>query len=141
MVLAFVSLVAGATAGILAAAFRLSLSCADRLRDALIIWSARQGLVGPVAVVGLCAAATVVAAWLVRRFSPHAVGSGIPHVEAQLAGSWSGNPLRIILVKFFGGLLAIGAGLALGREGPTVQLGGSLALLFGRIARCNTEEC
>jgi len=141
LVLAFLSLLAGSAAGVLAAAFRLALSSADRLRGALIALSHSEGIVGLFAVVGLCAAATAVASWLVQRFSPHSVGSGIPHVEAQLGGNWSGNPLAIIFVKFFGGLLAIGAGLALGREGPTVQMGGSLALLCGRVARCSEGEC
>src|SRR5262249_44373920 len=74
-------------------------------------------------------------------FSPEAIGSGIPHVEAQLNGQWSGSPLRIIPVKFFGGLMAIGAGLALGREGPIVQMGASLAHLFGQILKRNEDEC
>jgi CIC family chloride channel protein len=107
----------------------------------MLAWSHNQGVVGFFATVGLCTVATGTAAWLVRRYSPHATGSGIPHVEAQLAGNWSGNPLRIILVKFLGGLLAIGAGLALGREGPTVQMGGSLALLLGRLLRRTEAEC
>jgi len=125
LVLAFLSLLSGSAAGVLAAAFRLALSFADRLRGALIALSHSEGIVGLFAVAGLCAAATAVASWLVQRFSAHSVGSGIAHVVAQLGGNWSGNPLAIIFVKFFGGLLAIGAGLAPGREGPTVQMGGS----------------
>jgi CIC family chloride channel protein len=37
-----------------------------------------------------------------------------------------------VLVKFFGGLPAIGSGLALGREGPTVQMGASLSSMISR---------
>jgi CIC family chloride channel protein len=139
--LASLSLIAGAGAGLLAAAFRLALRGADQFREELLNLTHRGGVVGCLSFVTVSALATAGAAWLVRRFSPHAAGSGIPHVEAQLEGSWSGSPLRIIPVKFVGGLLAIGAGLALGREGPTVQMGGSLALLLGRRARCTDEEC
>jgi chloride channel protein, CIC family len=139
--LAFLSLVVGASAGLLAAAFRLALAQGDRLRGALLVWSHAHGAAGFLATIAICAAATTVAAWLVRRFSAQATGSGIPQIEAQLRGNWSGDPLRTILVKFLGGWLAIGAGLALGREGPTVQMGGSLGLVWGRIARRGEDEC
>jgi len=55
----------------------------------------------------------VVAAWLVRRYSPHAAGSGIPHVEAVLNEDLPQAPFSIIPVKFVAGVLAIGSGLAL----------------------------
>jgi adenylate cyclase len=41
----------------------------------------------------------------------------------------------LIPVKFFGGLLAIGAGMALGREGPSVQMGAVVADLVGKAGR------
>jgi chloride channel protein, CIC family len=141
LALALLSTFTGIAVGLLSAAFRLALSSGERWRGALLEWSHHRGVVGLLAVLGICATATAVAAWLVHRFSPHATGSGIPHVEAELRGDWSGSPLRIILVKFFGGLISISAGLALGREGPTVQMGGSVALIFGRLARCAEEEC
>jgi chloride channel protein, CIC family len=73
----------------------------------------------------------------VRRFSPEASGSGIPHAEAVLREEVPPAPFRMLPVKFFGGLLAIGAGLALGREGPSVQMGASIAHMVGRLA-CRT---
>jgi CIC family chloride channel protein len=139
--LALLALVAGAVAGLVGAVFRLSLMLADQFRNALITWThGREGL-GFLLVVGVCAGATAIAAWLVRRYSPHAAGSGIPHVEAVLRGELPPIPFRVIPVKFFGGLLAIGAGLALGREGPTVQMGASLAHLVGKIFGRSWPDC
>ena len=140
-VLALLSLIAGGAAGLLAAVFRLALQRADRFRDSALSWAHSYGIVGFLVILGVSAITTALAAWLVRCLSPHATGSGIPHVEAQLKGKWSGSPLRIIPVKFMGGLLAMGTGLALGREGPSVQMGASLAHLLGRVAYRNEDEC
>ncbi|MBV9286483.1 MAG: H(+)/Cl(-) exchange transporter ClcA [Hyphomicrobiales bacterium] len=141
LMLALVALVAGALAGLVGAVFRLSLVEADRYRGALIEWAHGREALGFLIVVAACAAATALAAWLVRRFSPHASGSGIPHVEAVLRGELPPAPFLLIPVKFLGGVLAIGAGLALGREGPTVQMGASLAHLVGRIFRRTWPDC
>jgi CIC family chloride channel protein len=80
-------------------------------------------------------AAAALAAWLVRRFAPHASGSGIPHVELVLRQEVPPAPYRLLPVKFVGGLLAIGSGLALGREGPSVQMGASLAHMLSDLCR------
>jgi CIC family chloride channel protein len=139
--LAFLSLFGGTAAGLLTALFRLALHRADRFRESALVWAHGESFAGFAAVVVISAIATGLAAWLVRRFSPEASGSGIPHVEAQVSGQWSGHPLNIILVKFTGGILAISTGLALGREGPSVQIGASLTHLLGQLSGCNEEEC
>jgi chloride channel protein, CIC family len=47
----------------------------------------------------------------------------------------------MIPVKFFGGLLAIGAGLALAVRAPASRLGASLADLVGRVFRRGWPDC
>jgi CIC family chloride channel protein len=46
----------------------------------------------------------------------------------------------MVVVKFVGGLLAIGSGMALGREGPTVQIGAGLGQLVGKAFQRNDNE-
>ena len=141
LVLALLALIAGAASGLLGAVFRLALERADRFRDSVVAWAHGEALAGLLLIISVAAAATALAAWLVRRFSPDATGSGIPVVEAELQKEQPEAPLRLIPVKFIGGVLAMGAGLALGREGPTIQMGAGLAHLFGTTFRRNSDEC
>ena len=69
---------------------------------------------------------------MVRNLAPEASGSGIPHLKAVILGLRSMRWQRILPVKFIGGALAIGAGLGLGREGPTVQMGGAVGEAVSR---------
>jgi chloride channel protein, CIC family len=141
LALALVAFLVGVVSGLVAALFRLALDQADRVRGALLAWGHGEPLVGGVLVIAACAAATAGAAWLVRYVAPQAEGSGIPHVEAVVSGALPPAPWRLLPVKFVGGLLAIGAGLALGREGPSVQMGASLAQLLGQACRRTGPDC
>ena len=134
------SVVTGLLIGAVGGGFRLLLIKADNLRAELVHWAYKwpdAGWLVPVAV-GLVGAA--LARWLVVRFAPTAEGSGVQRVEAVFDGEAEPSPHGIVLVKFFGGLLAIGSGLALGREGPTVQMGASLSSLTSRFLVKQDED-
>jgi CIC family chloride channel protein len=134
------SLATGLLIGGVGTAFRLLLIKADDLRNELVLWAHAWRYAGwlvPMAV-GLLGAA--VARWLVVRFAPTAGGSGVQRVEAVFRGEAKPAPHGIVLVKFFGGLLAIGSGLALGREGPTVQMGASLSSIISRVLVKHDED-
>lgn len=141
MILALLALLVGAAAGAVGALFRLCLEQADRWRDAAVGWAHGHSLLGFVLVLGGGAVCAALAAWLVRRFSPHASGSGIPHVEAVLRRELAPAPYILLPVKFVGGVLAIGSGLALGREGPSVQMGATVAHAVADLARRSWPDC
>lgn len=126
--------VVGALTGLAAASFRILLDHAATWRNALAAWSHGSwwGLIVMVLVCTLCATC---AAGLVRRLEPHAEGSGIPRVEAVVAGRAEPGRFRVLPIKYVGGLLSIGSGLALGREGPSVQMGGTIAVIVAGATR------
>jgi chloride channel protein, CIC family len=65
--------------------------------------------------------------WLIQRFAPDATGSGIPQVKMALADLPTQLDGRMALVKLGSTLLSLGAGISLGRQGPTVQIGAAIA--------------
>ena len=140
LVLALLSLLVGSVSGLVCAIFRLVLQRADTLRGGLIAWAYGEGVLGLLLVIAGAAGATGLAAALVRWVSPDAGGSGIPEVEAAIRGGKRGRPVRNAIVKFVGGILAIGSGLALGREGPSVQMGHSIADIVARLFQRNERD-
>ena len=76
----------------------------------------------------------MVAWWMVVRFAPYARGSGIPQVIAavELATPKTIDKvdkllsLRIIIVKICSSLVMVLGGGVIGREGPTIQIAGSV---------------
>jgi len=69
---------------------------------------------------------------IVERVAPAASGSGMSEVKAVLANVPMPLNLRIALVKLVSATLVLAAGMPLGREGPTVQIGAALASQLSR---------
>jgi len=116
----------GLGAGLVAALFRLTLTAADSLRNSLITWAQHFPLWGWIFPILFTTAGAVLSVMLVRRYAPEASGSGIPHIEGVMHRLRTLGWKRVLPVKFVAGAMAIGGGLALGREGPTVQMGASV---------------
>ncbi|MEH1874828.1 chloride channel protein [Nostoc sp.] len=73
-----------------------------------------------------------VAGWLVDRLAPEAYGSGIPQVKASLANVPITLSWRVAGIKLLSAIIAIGSGMTLGRQGPTVHVGAGLAAGMSR---------
>ena len=118
----------GLFAGGVAVAFHLCLDFGENIRNHLIELARQRGGYGMAMVIGFSVISVVVSAFLVKYFAPEASGSGIPHVKAVLQGYRSFRWFRVLIVKFASGLIGISGGLALGREGPTVQMGAAFGV-------------
>ncbi|MGA3172547.1 MAG: chloride channel protein [Chthoniobacteraceae bacterium] len=70
---------------------------------------------------------SLLAGWLLNSFCPEAAGSGIPQVKLAYWKEFGYAPRRIAWIKFLAGVVSIGGGQSLGREGPTVQIGANLS--------------
>jgi len=139
LVLAVTAVLAGVAIGLVGGAFRWCLQTAERFRLDLVEWA--HNLPGPAWLIPVAAAA--LGAWLAAlfvRWQPLAAGSGIPHVEAVYDGVATPPPIQLVLAKFVGGVLSIGSGLVLGREGPTVHMGAAVGAQAARHARMSDDD-
>ena len=70
---------------------------------------------------------SLIVGWLLSSYCPEAAGSGIPQLKLAYWKDFGVVPWRVVWVKFVAGVLSIGGGSSLGREGPSVQLAGAVA--------------
>lgn len=71
---------------------------------------------------------------------PGAVGSGIPQVKYAYALHAGYVPLRDAVGKFVLGIVQIGSGASLGREGPTVQICAGISSLLARVGSLSRQS-
>ncbi len=73
------------------------------------------------------AAGGTVAGYLIKNFAPAAKGSGVSQIMGFLRHKKVPMNIKVGLIKLISGIIAIGSGFPLGPEGPSVQMGGSVA--------------
>ncbi len=116
-----ISAVIGVLAGFASVVYRYLLSWAEGFAFAMYAFVSANLVYMPLLFVGLALLGYGVG-MLTRKYSLIS-GSGIPQVKAQMMGYIEGSWLSTLLAKLVGGTAAIVAGLSLGREGPSIQLG------------------
>ena len=75
---------------------------------------------------------SLVTGFLLAKFFPEARGSGVPQIEAAYHLNQGEVPFRVAVGKFLTGVLCIGSGHSMGREGPSVQIGAGIASPIGK---------
>jgi len=126
------TIVVGILAGLVAVLFSL---CIDVARDSAFgiapsAW--RRFLVPPL----LSVVTGALLAWVFTS----ARGSGVPQAKAAYHLDDGIIPPKTTLGKFVTGVLCIGSGHSLGREGPSVQLGAGLASWVGQALRLSPRQ-
>ena len=128
----------GIAAGLSVGAFRYLLAVSGAFRqglcEAVSIAAAQGRWLWPI----LYMSAFFIIAWLLAHIVERermCTGSGIPQVKGVLMGKMSMNWASVLVAKIAGGVLAIGAGMSLGREGPSVQLGACAGQGIGHLSQ------
>ncbi len=121
------SIVIGILAGLLAVLFTLAIDRTSRELFGLSPSTLRLFLVP--------ALVSVVTGVLLATVFPDVRGSGVPQTEAAFHLRGGVIPLRVPIGKFLTGVLCIGSGHSMGREGPSVQIGAGIASVVGRWLR------
>ncbi|MFG1294283.1 MULTISPECIES: H(+)/Cl(-) exchange transporter ClcA [Xanthobacter] len=119
----------GTVAGAVGAAFHLLYAYAMEWPALVLPYFEGPEVLAVLAAVS--AAMVLVSVLLVRTFAPEAAGSGVQEIEGALDGQREVRWKRILPVKFVAGILSLGSGLVLGREGPTIHMGASVAKAVG----------
>ena len=119
------SIVVGVVAGLAAVMFTVAIDWTTRLFFGLDPSPARLFLVP-----GLVSLGT---GFLLSYVFPDVRGSGVPQTEAAYHLRSGDIPARVPIGKFITGVLCIGSGHSMGREGPSVQIGAGIASAIGRL--------
>ncbi len=128
----FLSILLGIGVGLIVSFFHLAIDwiTADKtdLIDKIWPWKGHAYLAYMLA----ASVMVLISVYLVRKYAPDASGSGIQDIEGVVGNKMTMHGLRIIIVKFLGGMLSLGAGMSMGREGPSIQIGGALGQIISR---------
>lgn len=127
----FIAIILGVLTGILGSLFQISIALLTKYLHYLYLKAAHFGVPQVVAAMFVSTILLLTAWFMVKKIAPEAAGSGVHEIEGAMIGEREVYWYRLIPVKFIAGVLAISAKLVLGREGPTIQMGGNLGKMLG----------
>jgi len=134
----FEGVIVGIFTGVVVAALRFLLDEADIYRPIIFSWIDSFGKIF-LAVAVMILIATFLAKAV--KFDSQVAGSGVPQIKGILQGrTQMFKPFRLLAIKFFATLAAIGAGMSLGRAGISVQFGAAVGNFFTKIIYSNNRQ-
>lgn len=125
----------GVVAGLVSVLYRFLLSLAETNLYKILDYV--KGSPIKIALWLLAAVLIGIAVYFITRWEPMAGGSGIPQVNGEIKGHMAANWWKVIAAKLIGGTASVFAGLSLGREGPSVQLGGMAGKGVARLTKAD----
>ena len=133
-----ISILTGLLIGLITVPYRYLIEKSTIVRDIIYAhqysWYIHIGII-----LGLYGIAMLL--YLMIKKTPMLAGSGIPQVEGYLCNRFSiRKNIWETIQKFFGGIIAVGMGLSLGREGPSVQVGGYLGNLMAKWTKLDGSD-
>lgn len=129
----------GAVAGLVVLAYRVLLEYAGAGTELVLEYGKKYPAAAIAWFLVLAGLACIVGRLV--KYEPMISGSGIPQVEGEMMGKLEQVWWKVIPAKFLGGFLSLFAGLSLGREGPSIQIGAMTGKAVSRLLdRGKTEE-
>lgn len=95
---------------------------------------------GVVAGIGIMVVAGYITGLIIRYIAPEVQGGGVPSVMEAIALRRGYVRRRVAPTKIVTSAITIGAGGSVGREGPIVQIGGSIGSTIGRLVKLSDED-
>lgn len=131
--LVFEGVAVGAFSGLAVVLYRYLIEVMGQLSKKAYVLQHQNNWLIPVWLLMLIALGYLVG--MLVKHEPMISGSGIPQVEGLLLRRFNMNWWKTLIGKFLGGVISIGAGLSLGREGPSIQIGAAVGKGYCRILK------
>nr|WP_253722074.1 ClC family H(+)/Cl(-) exchange transporter [Treponema sp. OMZ 787] len=139
LIIAGESFIVGILTGLAITAFRKSIDFLSNLRIDFYNKAAGGNLLN-LAVLILAVTLLGLFMGLIIKKYPMIKGSGVSQIKGKFMKKLDMTPWPELPLKFLGGVLNISAGLSIGREGPSVQIGAYVGSAFEKIGKTSHIE-
>ena len=124
--LIFYAFIVGLIVGLIVTLFRVSLTEIELFFDKFHSNFVENDIYYWVLPILISIIGVTISLYLVKHLAPETSGSGINEIEGALDGIRPIRWRRVLPIKFIASLFSLGSGLLLGREGPSIQIGGNI---------------